>query len=81
MEKNRRNMDSRDYHVGIDAGSVSLNCIVINENKDLVYEAPYGRHIGKVDEGFLPLFRLCMRHWGKTKSVLFPLPGTMEKAE
>jgi predicted CoA-substrate-specific enzyme activase len=38
------------YHVGIDAGSVSLNCIVINHNKEIVYEFPYKRHQGRVEE-------------------------------
>ena len=38
------------YHVGIDAGSVSLNCIVINQHKEIVYEFPYKRHQGRVDE-------------------------------
>lgn len=38
------------YYVGIDAGSVSLNCIVINQNKEIVYEFPYNRHLGRVEE-------------------------------
>ena len=67
MEKNRRNMDSRDYHVGIDAGSVSLNCAVINENKDLVYETPYRRHLGKVEEGVVDLVQALFETLGKDK--------------
>ena len=47
-------IDSERLYAGIDAGSVSLNCIVINNKKEIVFEAPYGRHIGKVDEdGYL----------------------------
>ncbi|MDZ7697939.1 MAG: acyl-CoA dehydratase activase [Deltaproteobacteria bacterium] len=41
--------DSR-FYVGIDAGAVSLNCIVLNAQKAIVYEAPYARHLGKVEE-------------------------------
>ena len=39
----------RDFFAGIDVGSVSLNGIVINENREIVYEAPYERHLGRVD--------------------------------
>ena len=44
------------FYVGIDAGSVSLNCIVINNNKKVVYELPYQRHLGKVEEGVCQLY-------------------------
>ena len=47
--------DSYLYYVGIDAGSVSLNCIVINDKMEIVYESPYERHLGKVEEGVLAL--------------------------
>jgi predicted CoA-substrate-specific enzyme activase len=54
--KNRElSHDSDRYYVGIDAGSVSLNCIVINDKKEIVYESPYMRHLGKVEEGILSL--------------------------
>ena len=42
--------DSDRLYVGIDAGSVSLNALVINEAKAIVYELPYKRHFGKVEE-------------------------------
>jgi predicted CoA-substrate-specific enzyme activase len=38
------------YYVGIDAGSTSVNCVAIDENRTLVFEAPYKRHFGKVEE-------------------------------
>jgi activator of 2-hydroxyglutaryl-CoA dehydratase len=41
---------------GIDVGSVSLNGVVIDaEPGRCVYEAPYQRHLGKVDERVLAL--------------------------
>ena len=49
QEKLRGNADR--YYAGIDAGSVSVNGIVINQDREVVYEAPYKRHLGKVDEG------------------------------
>src|SRR4030042_1474294 len=45
------------YYVGIDAGSVSLNCVVINDNKQIVYETTYTRHFGKIEETFIS----CMK--------------------
>ena len=38
-----------NYHIGIDAGSVSVNAVVINDNGELVYEHPYKRHFGRVE--------------------------------
>lgn len=39
----------QNYYIGIDAGSVSINAVVINKNGELVYEYPYKRHFGKVE--------------------------------
>ena len=44
-------------YVGIDAGSVSLNCMVINHKKEIVYEYPYTRHRGNVEEAVLVLIQ------------------------
>lgn len=38
------------FYVGIDIGAVSINSVVIDENGNLVYEHPYIRHFGKVEE-------------------------------
>jgi predicted CoA-substrate-specific enzyme activase len=40
----------KDYYVGIDAGSVSLNCVVLDHDRKIVREFPYRRHFGKVEE-------------------------------
>lgn len=45
--------------MGIDAGSVSVNCIVVDDNDEIVYEAPYRRHMGKVEETAAELVRLA----------------------
>ena len=37
MEKVMNAKDSEDYYVGIDAGSVSLNCIVVNQEREIIY--------------------------------------------
>ena len=38
-----------NLYIGIDAGSVSVNAVVINNEKELVYEHPYRRHFGGVE--------------------------------
>jgi predicted CoA-substrate-specific enzyme activase len=59
--------------VGIDVGSVSLNCIVINKNKDIIYEFPYKRHFGKIDEEILDLFERLFEKFGENniRSISF----------
>ncbi|UCB46229.1 MAG: CoA activase [Spirochaetota bacterium] len=47
----------RTLHVGIDAGSVSLNCIIINEHREIVYEHSYMRHLGRVEKLVIELIR------------------------
>lgn len=38
------------YDVGVDVGSVSINCVVIDENRKVALESPYLRHFGLVYE-------------------------------
>ena len=38
-----------NYYIGIDAGSVSVNAVVINNNGELIFEYPYKRHFGGVE--------------------------------
>ena len=49
------------YYVGIDIGSVSLNCIVIDQNKKLLYESPYCRHFGRVEEELVRILDIVYR--------------------
>lgn len=44
------------HTVGIDVGSVSINCVVLNEGRDIVHEFPYRRHFGRVVPQVLELF-------------------------
>lgn len=43
------------YYVGIDAGSVSLNCVAVNQDEQVVYESAYRRHLGRVEPGVMEL--------------------------
>jgi predicted CoA-substrate-specific enzyme activase len=36
------------YNVGVDIGSVSINCVVIDEHGQIIVETPYLRHFGLV---------------------------------
>lgn len=49
------NRGSEGYYVGIDAGSVSLNCVALSRDREIVYESPYRRHLGRVEEKTLAL--------------------------
>ncbi len=59
--------------VGIDAGSVSINCAVINEKKGFVFEYPYQRHFGKVEEQVALRIGDLFDRFGKThiRSISF----------
>jgi hypothetical protein len=62
-----KSTNSKEYTVGIDAGSVSLNCIVINQNKDVVFESAYKRHFGKIDEEILSLVEGLFHKFGEKR--------------
>lgn len=38
------------FDVGVDIGSVSINCVALNQNREVVFEAPYRRHFGMIIE-------------------------------
>jgi predicted CoA-substrate-specific enzyme activase len=67
------NTMSEKYYVGIDAGSVSLNCILVNLDRKIVYEFPYKRHIGKVEEGILEIVQEVYQEFGprNIKAIAF----------
>jgi predicted CoA-substrate-specific enzyme activase len=59
--------NSGRYYMGIDAGSVSLNCAVINQNREIVHTEPYRRHLGKVEEEALRLVEGVYQKFGPEK--------------
>jgi predicted CoA-substrate-specific enzyme activase len=71
--------DSDLYYVGIDAGSVSLNCIVINDKKEIVYESPYERHLGKVEEGVLAFIEGLYEKFGQERIQSISFTGNHGK--
>ena len=71
--------DYENYHVGIDIGSVSLNALVINSKKEIVFEFPYKRHLGKVEKEVYALVRELFERFGKTKIRSISFTGTHGK--
>ncbi|MBW2215631.1 MAG: CoA activase [Deltaproteobacteria bacterium] len=67
------------FYVGIDAGSVSLNCIVISDKKEILYELPYQRHIGKVEEGVLALLGSLYKKFGEASICSVSFTGSHGK--
>ncbi len=58
-------MSKKNLYVGIDAGSVSVNCVVIDENEDILYEAPYRRHFGRVEDVVFNLVKDIYSRFGE----------------
>ncbi|MFC1824917.1 BadF/BadG/BcrA/BcrD ATPase family protein [Thermodesulfobacteriota bacterium] len=67
MRNTDKNSDSNELYIGIDIGSVSLNCVVINHKSEILYEFPYNRHLGKVEDEASKLIQELYRKWGREK--------------
>ena len=66
---------SKQYYVGIDAGSVSLNGVVIDQGRRVVHVYPYKRHLGKVEEALEGLIRDALRRFGPDDIGAFAFTG------
>ena len=62
-----------NYYIGIDAGSVSVNAVVINDRGKLVFEYPYKRHFGGVETSALEIVDELSRRFAleKVKALAF----------
>ena len=62
-----------DYSTGVDIGSVSINCTVIDGNGKVHYEAPYVRHFGLVFEETHRILQEVFNQFGQEniRSVAF----------
>jgi predicted CoA-substrate-specific enzyme activase len=63
------------YYIGVDAGSVSVNGIVINQDREIVYEAPYNRHMGRVEEEVLALLQELNGRFGEEHILAVAFTG------
>ncbi len=61
------------YDIGIDIGSVSINCAVLDEQGQVVFEAPYKRHFGLIVEETRNTLNDIFNQYGQklVKSVSF----------
>jgi len=59
--------NSTELYAGIDAGSISVNCIVISDKRKIVYEFPYNRHFGKVEEQVLSVIENLFEKFGEER--------------
>lgn len=73
MKQTKGLLESKGVTIGIDAGSVSLNAVVINSDKDIVHESRYRRHFGKVEEETHSLLRVLHDMYAEPgiKSIAF----------
>ena len=71
--------ETKRYWAGIDAGSVSINCVVIDETKRMVYEHPYQRHLGRVEETVFNLIRSLYDQFGKKRIQAIAFTGNHGK--
>lgn len=65
-----------DFDIGVDIGSVSINCVILDQNQRIVLETPYLRHFGMVyEETHQLLERVLARvrgeNSGRLRSVSF----------
>jgi predicted CoA-substrate-specific enzyme activase len=65
-----------NLHVGIDAGSVSINCIILNERRDIVYEHQYTRHLGMVEKIVALLIRDIYARFGERNILSISFTGS-----
>lgn len=63
-------------YAGIDAGSVSVNGIVIDEQKQIIYASPYRRHFGKVEERVAELVGDLESRFGSDRITVVAFTGS-----
>jgi predicted CoA-substrate-specific enzyme activase len=52
------------YAVGVDVGSISTNCVVLDQQGEFVYEHPYQRHFGRIAPGIRAVLRAVLERFG-----------------
>ena len=58
------------YYIGIDTGSVSVNSVVINNERQIVYESPYHRHFGRVEDAVHDLLLSIYKRFGEDNRLV-----------
>ena len=68
-----------ELYIGVDAGSVSVNSIVIDAQKRVIHESPYQRHFGKVEETVAALFDELYAQFGRERIAGVAFTGSHGK--
>ncbi|MGD9158404.1 MAG: acyl-CoA dehydratase activase [Desulfobacteraceae bacterium] len=63
------------YYIGIDTGSVSINSVVINSDWQIVYESPYHRHFGKIEDAVHDLLISQYKMFGEDNIIAVAFTG------
>ena len=73
MNDSTANNSSREYYIGIDTGSISVNSVVITSDGKIVHESPYYRHFGKIEDAVHDLLKKAYELFGEEniKAVAF----------
>ena len=71
--------NSKRLYVGIDVGSVSLNGVIIDQDKTIIYESPYRRHFGKVEQETISLIQRLLREGGDGEIMAVAFTGNHGK--
>jgi len=66
----------KELYAGIDAGSVSVNGIVIDAQKQIVYASPYRRHFGKVEDSVAELVSGLQTRFGAGRMKVVAFTGS-----
>ncbi len=73
MKGMRNKKSTNGLCLGIDAGSVSVNAVVVDSDGDIVSETPYKRHFGRVEEEVHAIIRKTGERYGEEniRSIAF----------
>ena len=69
-------MTTDSYYIGIDLGSVSLNSIVVTQDRRIAYESPYIRHMGRMEESVSLLIKEYYKRFGRAAIKAIGFTGT-----
>lgn len=64
-----------NLYIGIDAGSVSINAVVMNDRKELAYEQPYRRHFGGVETAVFEVISELFDRFGPNRIKALAFTG------
>ncbi len=73
MDRQLSRKTQSGLYLGIDAGSVSVNAVVINAEGEIIFERPYKRHFGRAEEEVYTVIRETSDRFGEEniRSVAF----------